>query len=55
MADMYEDIASLIKEMGIHKLWVKIAIIKNKFQLTLGEMLDAYERQIMQDVTFILF
>lgn len=44
MADMHKVIAGLIKEMGILKLWIKIALIKNKFHLALGEILDAYER-----------
>lgn len=34
---------------------LKFAIIKNKYQVTWEEMLDAYERHIIQDVTFILF
>lgn len=34
---------------------LKFATIKNKYQVTWEEMLDAYERHIIQDVTFILF
>lgn len=48
MSNMYKTITSLIIEMDILKLWIKIDC--NKEQIpnnSQGEVLDAYERYIM--------
>lgn len=56
MADTYKASTALIKKMDILKLQVKIC--HNKEQIPFnpqGEVLDASERHIIQDVIFILF
>lgn len=52
MANMYKTSAALIKEIDILKLGGKIH--RNKKQIlahSWGEMLDAYDRHMMQDVS----
>ena len=56
MANMYKASTALIKKMDILKVQVKICHNKEQIPSNLkGEMLDASERHIIQDVIFILF